>query len=523
MFKPTARFLKKRNVIIIAAIALIVGVSLAWFYSRRNRGEAYETVIVKTSDVIQEVSVIGRVKPAESVELALERSGKVSRVLAAVGERVRIGTPIVALESEKLAAQLSEAEARLKAEKAKLEELRRGTRPEEIRVQEVKVENAKIALGEAKKNLLDKLVDAYTKSDDAVRNKADQIFSNPRGSNPQVTFFISDSEIETKLEQDRPKIEAILKSWQVTSSALTVASDLAGEVATARNNLETVKTFLDYAALAANSATPSSTLTQTTIDTWKSDISTARSNLNTAATNLSAAEEKLKTAESNLTLEENELALKKAGRTAGEITAQEARLEEAEANARNFRAQLAETVLTSPLDGIVTRQDAKIGEIVTADKTVVALISDDRFEIEANIPEADIAKIKVGQPAAITLDAYGDDIIFAARLVKVEPAETIIDGVATYKTTLQFVKEDERIKSGMTANLDIETARRERVIVIPQRAVIAKNGEKIARVFQGREVKERKVKTGVRGSDGNVEIIEGLKIGDKVIVFVKGE
>ncbi|MFQ5676657.1 MAG: efflux RND transporter periplasmic adaptor subunit, partial [bacterium] len=157
-----------------------------------------------------------------------------------------------------------------------------------------------------------------------------------------------------------------------------------------------------------------------------------------------------------------------------------------------------------------------------ANSILVSVISAGRFEIEANVPEADVAKLEIGDTARMTLDAYGDDIVFEARVSKIDPAETVIEGVATYKTTLQFVGGESRAKPGMTANIDILTDSRENVIVIPQRAVITKDGERFVRIETGEEEpEERPVQIGLRGFDGNVEIIEGLEEGEKVITFIR--
>jgi HlyD family secretion protein len=146
------------------------------------------------------------------------------------------------------------------------------------------------------------------------------------------------------------------------------------------------------------------------------------------------------------------------------------------------------------------------------------LISTSPFEIEVNIPEADIAKVNIGNEAKVTLDAYGSETIFKAKVVSIDPGETVLEGVATYRTILHFLEDDKRIRPGLTANVEILTDKRENVIAIPWRAIMTKDGEKFVRVLEGNEVKEVKVKTGLQGSDGNVEIIEGIREGDKVIV-----
>jgi multidrug efflux pump subunit AcrA (membrane-fusion protein) len=99
------------------------------------------------------------------------------------------------------------------------------------------------------------------------------------------------------------------------------------------------------------------------------------------------------------------------------------------------------------------------------------------------------------------------------------PAESLVEGVATYKTTLYFNNSDERIKSGMTADVTIKGDRRDNVFAVPQRAVITRGDSKFVQVLQGENVAEKQVKTGLRGSDGNIEITDGLSEGDQVIVF----
>ena len=95
----------------------------------------------------------------------------------------------------------------------------------------------------------------------------------------------------------------------------------------------------------------------------------------------------------------------------------------------------------------------------------------------------------------------------------------MVEGVATYKTTLLFAVRDERIKSGLTANVDIFGERRGGVMVVPQRAVISKDGGKFVKVLRGGKIEEMKVVAGLRGSDGNIEIISGVSEGDEILIF----
>src|SRR3989338_3560778 len=111
-------------------------------------------------------------------------------------------------------------------------------------------------------------------------------------------------------------------------------------------------------SLTVNSFQPTSSVSQTTIDGYKSAIATARTNVSNSLDSVTASEEKLRTAVSKL-------ALKKAGTVREQIDAQEAEVESAQATVANLEAQLAKTIIRSPIAGVVTKQDAKRGEIAS--------------------------------------------------------------------------------------------------------------------------------------------------------------
>ena len=513
-------FLKRPRIAILAIVVVLLGVG-GYFLFWKDGEPAREIAAAKRMDIRQEVSVTGRVEPIESVDLSFEKSGRVRRVAVAVGERVSPGMILMSLENSDLYANRAEAEADLKVQQAILDEYRRGTRPEEILISEAKVKSAKSSVIDAASNLIDKINDSYTKSDDSVRNKVDQFFLNPRGSNPQILFLSSDSKLKTTVEQERFSLESELVAWG--SSLAVIEADIQKALINAKDRASGIRMFLDNTALLLSTLTPSATLSQTTIDGYRADVSTARTNINTALTNLTSAEEKLRSAEDALVVAERELDLLRAGKTAEDIAAQEARVSQAEARVRSAEAEIEKTIIRAPITGIVTEENVDPGEAVTANVVMVRILSASGFKVESFIPEVDIAKVSAGDGATITLDAYGSDILFSARVGLIDPRETIIDGVATYKITFDFVQKDERIRAGMTANIDILTEEKKDVLAIPQRAVKAKNGGKYVDVLEsdGKTVTAVQVEAGLKGSDGNIEIISGITEGQSVVVFSK--
>ncbi|MDA1337586.1 MAG: efflux RND transporter periplasmic adaptor subunit [bacterium] len=514
-------FLKRPLTIVF--ILVLLGAGGAFIVFTGSGDVRRETIEVTLRDITQEVAVTGRVGAVKFVELAFEKVGRISGVHVQVGSRVVPGSLLVSLDSAELSANLAEAKADVRVQESKLQELERGTRAEELEVARVKVQNAESAVKDTRQQVLDTLQGSYTKSDDGVRNKADQVFSNPRSSSPQLLFIASDSQLESIVEVKRAVVESILTSWKVSLDILSLDSDFNKALLITKQNLGEIQSFLGDLAFAINGAFSMGSTTTSTFNSWKSDVFTARTNVNTAIANVSSIEESLQLAESNVSLEKQNLILLEAGTAPEEIAAQQARLEQSRATAVKIETQVEKSRLYSPIFGIVTKQTAKVGELVASAVNIVSLISENDFEIETYVPEADIAKIEVGNTAKVTLDAYGRGVMFEARVVAIDPAETIIEGVATYKVTLLFSAEDERIKSGMTANITIVGAKKDGVFAVPQRAIITRGNSKVVRVITGEVTQEVEVTLGLRGSDGFVEITEGLNEGDIVITFLEGE
>lgn len=510
------KFIKKHKILTWSLVILIVLIA-GYFLFGRGNSPTLATVAVARGNIVQEVSTTGHVKPAQDVDLAFQNSGKVTKIFVSVGDKVAVGQNLVQLDNSDIVAQLAGTQADLDTQQAKLDSLKAGTRPEEVQISQTKVDNAQVALDQAKNGLVDALQEAYNVSDDAIHNKADSFFAVPAIPAPHLNFYIANSQLQVNIESQRFSLETALKIWQASSTLLTPNSDLSFAINYTKQNLNVVSYFLDQANAALNSLGASASLSQTTIDAWKVNVSAARTNVSASINSVSTAEQSLKAAESDLLLVKRQLELDQAGATKEDIEAQAAQVEKAKANVLNYSAQLDKTIIRSPMDGLITKQDAKVGQIVSANQIIISVISANQFEIESNIPEADIAKIKISDSAKITLDAYGDSVVFDAKVTKIDPAETIIEGVSTYKTTLQFNSEDVRIKSGMTANIDILTDRRENVLLIPQRALITRGSDRFVLVDNGtNNPDETQVQIGLRGSDGKVEIVSGLVEGERI-------
>jgi len=476
-------FLRRRKkAIIFGGIIATLFIIIASFSFQSNK-EGPSFAVAKRGDITQIVSVTGKVKAVNNINLAFDQSGRIGNVYTDINDHVSKGQALVELVNTDWRADVVKAEADQTTQEAKLNE-------------------TEIALFNYYDDVLPILRDAYTKSNDAIRKQLDELFTNDERENVTLTFQTSNAQFELDAEARRHDLTAQLDKWQGELNRLETnhyKTSLEAGIKNARNHLDSISAFLDTAM---NTVLASINLNQSTITTYKANITTAQDNINSVRADVRNIDQNINA--------------QKAARAV-----QKAAIMSAVAATKTAKAKLAKTILRAPFRGIIVKQEADVGEIFNANETVVSIISEGIFEIESFIPEVDIANLKVGDPATITLDAYSGDTVFNADVVSIDPAETIIEGVSTYKTILRFAAADKRIKPGMTANIDIQTAAKKNVLIVPQRAVVKQDGKSVVRVIDAEgAIQEIPVTTGLRGSNGNIEITEGIGAGDKVITFL---
>lgn len=501
------RRLTKKQIIWASVIGITVIIGFFTF-TRDKTTTPTNTITVKRGDLTQEVSVTGRVKAVSTVDLGFEKSGRIQNVYIKVGDHVNQGALLAEVESSTALASLQEAEARLA-------ELKRGSRPEEIAVKEAELAKYTQDLANAYSGVLDTTDDAFNKADDALHSKISGIFSGFKTSAYKLTFSACDTQLDVNTTWLRYTAEIDGDLWRTERNMIPVSpsqSDLKNALDQTLKHLEMTRSFLESLN---RTLTLDCTIANTGLDTYRTNVNTARANIATAIAGVNTKGQTISSLALTVAKVRNELSLLNAGTAVEVVSAQEARVLSAQGEIRKSK-------IYAPISGTITKADANTGEFANTATPLISIISDSSFEIEANIPEADIAKIKISDKARITLDAYGPDVEFLGYVSTINPAETIIDNVPTYKTTLHFAKNDSRIKSGMTANIDIATASRENVLYLPSRSITTKNGEKFVTILNNDNTKnEVSVVLGLKGSDGTIEILSGVKENDNIVIELK--
>lgn len=498
--------LLKNKYFIIGLIVLAV----ILFFTLRSGGEkvTLQYAEAQYGDILQKVSITGRVYPASKADLSFDIGGSISSISTKAGDVVKKGQILASLSNNDAVASLVSAEA-------KLADMRRVLRPEELAVEEARLQNASNTLANAKISARNAARDAYTKAQSAMVNYADSLFDNAQSVNPTIKIVTESSSKERNLNDGKLTSTEKLESLRLALEDQSIKeSDL---LAKASDTLLFIKSFLLDLSDAVNYLTvANSALSQNAIDAYKTTVNTSMSILNTGITSLTTAKTTLDQSDASFLEIRDSFNLKVAGPSTESINAQAATVE-------SLRAVVNKGRIISPIDGKVAKIDLEIGEYISPGKVVVSVHGGENFKAESFIPEADIAKIQLGDRADITLDAYGQYTVFGAHVTFIDGAETMIEGVPTYKTILDFDKVDSRIKSGMTANIDIIANERINVLTVPSRAIIDENGVRGVRVLRS----DKKtydfvpVEIGIKGSDGKTEIIDGIEVGDEMVTFLK--
>lgn len=191
---------------------------------------------------------------------------------------------------------------------------------------------------------------------------------------------------------------------------------------------------------------------------------------------------------------------------------------------RTLQAQMEKSVVRAPFEGRITRVDLRPGETASVGVPVFRIVREAGLIAEARVPESDIVKLSIGMVATITFDALNSSDVFQAKVVAIASSATIVQDVVSYIVTFEVSGVDERLRDGMSADIDIVTAKRDHVLAVPFRALIARGEKTFAtRSRPDGATEEVQVTTGLEGDDGTVEILTGLNEGDVIVISAVSE
>jgi multidrug resistance efflux pump len=386
-----------------------------------------------------QVLVEAVIVPVRSAALSFATAGIVAEVLIEEGDTVAEGDLIARLENERQVIAIAQAEARVRSARAHINELKAGSRPEEIDASEAAVELARANLAKLLEGSREEDIVAAEAALAAAQANLQQVLD---GADDQelVSAQAELQNTEAALRQAQSAYDLI--KWRNDASALPEAANL--EQAT--NNHEAAQAR--YNLLAEGAKAYQVAAAQAEVQQAQAALDTARSPSN--ANDIAAAEAEVRRAEA-------ELALRIAGTRPEVVEAAEADLTEAATTLMQRQVELADTELRAPFAGTVASLDLEVGEQVVAGTPLAQLADISEWRVDTDdLTEINVVYVREGDRVLITVDAL-PDLELEGTVERIKPLGENKQGDITYTATIRPDSHDDRLRWNMTASVEIQT------------------------------------------------------------------
>ncbi|SKC55585.1 efflux RND transporter periplasmic adaptor subunit [Maledivibacter halophilus] len=204
------------------------------------------------------------------------------------------------------------------------------------------------------------------------------------------------------------------------------------------------------------------------------------------------------------------------------IKTQEKQIKSMEIEIDRIKSNIEKSDIISPIDGTVIEVNISELSVVNAEALMFKVQDTENLEVQTNISEYDIGKVKIGQPVNVTCDG-ADEKVYEGTVAYISP-NAIIEKNGQGTETIVKVKidindKDTKLKPNFSANVEIKTASKKDALVVPYEAIYTdKSGEKSIYIVENNKAQKAVIDTGLEG-DMLVEIIgDGFKEGDNVIL-----
>ncbi len=294
----------------------------------------------------------------------------------------------------------------------------------------------------------------------------------------------------------------------------------ADEIAIAKANVERAEAVLKQAQAAydriawrgdAGASPQALQLQQATID-----YQTALANYRLATAGPS--ESALKAAEAQIAQAQASLERLKRTPTPEDLAIAQSQVDSAQVAVDQAKRRLDAATLRAPFDGVVEKMSVEVGQLVAAGTPAVVIADPSAFHIVVAVDEMDVALVREGQAARITLDALPDTPI-QGHVERIGLAGSQVTGVVAYDVRIAVDPTDAPLRTGMSATIDIVVAEKADALVLPNRAIRTdeKTGQRYVQVLRNGQVERVYIKPGIR-DERYTEILEGPAEGETVVI-----
>ncbi len=449
-------------------LLLTLGFGRNLLTSRRSSDSDTLTRQVERATVPVVITANGTVEAERAINLSPKNSGVVETLLVEEGDRVTQGQVVALMDDSNLRGELLQVQGQLAQQKANLERIIAGDRPEDIA-------RAEAQLAEAEANLR-------------------ELRSGNR--NQEI------SQAEARLQRARTTLQQRETNLQRYESLFSAG-------AISREDVEQRRVDRDVAI---------------------ADVREAEEAL--SLTNAGSRDEQIAQAEARVEQQRQSVAAIKSGNRPEDIEQARAQVLSAEGTLQTTEARLQDTEIRAPFDGVVNQIYAELGAFVSpsvsggntesASSSSILQLSSDRNEVVVNLPEAQIAKVEVGQPVVIQADAFSGET-FTGQVSQIAAQASVSQNVTSFEVRLSLdLPEAEKLRVGMNVEAQFEVGQIENALLVPNAAVVkGPEGEGVY-VLEGDEPVFQSIQSG-ETVQGQTEVISGLDGDEQVLISPPSE
>lgn len=480
-------------------------------------------VRAETGSIYETETLTGTIEPQREVDVQSEVSGKVAWVGPEVGERVTRGQALVRLDTALAASGVRQTQAAVSAARAREGQTRVGlklTREQtasQVRQAESSMEAARNRLRQAKTAAdltRNRIEDAIKQAQLGVRQAQSQLADVKAGVRSQeinaaqarVDQAKSASRL-AKLNLDR--MQNLLRSGAVAQAQVDSAQV---EYETTQSNVRVAEQALDLAKegaryeqvrLAELGVSQAQQVVAQT-EAQRGQIDVAERDVRTAEVALDQAEEAVRLARSETA---------RVTSTEQDVKAARAAVEQAAAANAYSRTQVSKHTVYAPISGTIAARNVDPGEGASPGMSLVRIVNLNPVRIACEASELQVRQLRVGQQGQVVVDALAGRQ-FAGNITDIAPQTRSGDRI--FMVRLTVTNQDNRLRAGMFARVQIVTGLHQNVVIVPRDVLLERGEKRVIYTVVGDKVKVRDVQLGAT-EDGRVEITRGVRVGDTLV------
>ncbi len=550
---------------IASVLIAIVLVWVAYYGYGKMFAAGSETRYVLTSvqkgTLIASVSGTGQVSAESQVDVKPKASGDIVFIGVKQGDSVKSGQLLVKLDATAAEKSVRDAQSALESAQLALQKL---VQPADA-LSMTQAENSLASANQAKQNALSDLAKVYDDGFNTVSNafidipglitglntilngsalnnsqsNADAYYSLIKGYRPDADQF-RDLAIAS-YQKARTSYDKNLQDYKNVSrysAKATIESLIKETYETTKQISEAIKntkTFLDLVndTLTTNSqsAHPPALLAshESSLQTYTGTANTHLGNLLNIQNSIQNDKDSITNADMSIKEKTESLAKLKAGADVLDIQSQQLSLKQKQNSLLDAQENLSDYYVRAPFDGVVGKMNVELRDPASP-ATVIATVITDKKIAEVSLNEVDVAKIKVGQKATLTFDAF-PDLAITGQVAQVDSIGTVSQGVVSYGVKISFDTDDDQIKPGMSVSASIITDSKQDILTVANSAIKISNGSQYVEILdsslglstssQGIASKvpptRKTIEIGL-SNESATEILSGLNEGDLVVV-----